>query len=290
MATQYSIYEQELTAGGGTINLPSDANYDFYKFYGTRTLSSSWTIQSSGTLVKGVTYNIIYEANLTLGANSLTIFGLNIPQDLANRDFNAICVYNGSSWDVNLSVDFDGLPFITDSMLTSNSVTTIKIANDAVDADKLKDDIAIDLNRAVTTNHIRNSAVTTDKIANGAVTSAKLTISNKTELVVVPVSFETGEQCDNYVFIPYDCTLEEINYTVTKDITGTNNGTITILCNGVATTPASITIPQSSAINTNANVVISGSNRINAGQRISLVTSKTHPGGKLLLTLKLIRV
>jgi len=290
MATQYSIYEQELIAGGGTINLPSIGNYDFYKFYGTHTLSSSWTIQASGTLRKGLTYNIIYEANLTLGANSLTIFGLTIPRDIAARDFHATCVYNGSSWDVNLSVDFDGLPFITDNMLTADSVTTIKIANDAVDADKLKDDVVIDSNRAVTTNHIRNLAITTDKIANAAVTSSKLATSNKTELVVVPVSFETGEQCDNYVFIPYDCTLEEINYTVTKDITGTNNGTINILCNGVATTPTSITIPQGSVVNTNANVVISGSNRTNAGQRISLVTSKTNPGGKLLLTLKLIRV
>ena len=62
------------------------------------------------------------------------------------------------------------------------------VADDAITAAKLADSASVDLDRAVTTNHIRNSAVTTDKldgtalseavttakIRNGAVTSGKL--------------------------------------------------------------------------------------------------------------------
>lgn len=54
------------------------------------------------------------------------------------------------------------------------AVQTANIADDAVTADKLKDDALVDANRAVTTNHIRDSAVITGKINNNAVTTAKL--------------------------------------------------------------------------------------------------------------------
>jgi hypothetical protein len=51
--------------------------------------------------------------------------------------------------------------------LNADSVTESKILNDAVTADKLRDDASVDGNRAVTTNHIRDAAVTNAKVATG---------------------------------------------------------------------------------------------------------------------------
>jgi hypothetical protein len=52
------------------------------------------------------------------------------------------------------------------------------VADDAITAAKLADSASVDLDRAVTTNHIRNSAVTTDKLdgtsGSEAVTEAKI--------------------------------------------------------------------------------------------------------------------
>jgi len=59
-------------------------------------------------------------------------------------------------------------------IVTASTISTSKLAPDSVDSTILKDDASVDGNRAVTTDHIRNSAITTTKIADGAVTSAKL--------------------------------------------------------------------------------------------------------------------
>ena len=56
-------------------------------------------------------------------------------------------------------------------VLTSDSVNTAEILNDAVTADKLKDHASTDSERAVTRNHIRNDAIDGTKIDDDAVNS-----------------------------------------------------------------------------------------------------------------------
>lgn len=81
--------------------------------------------------------------------------------------------------------DADDVPMWTTDVVTTagsvgtaslqdGSVTTDKIADDAVGADELRDDAVTDGNRAVTTNHIRNSAVTAGKIATGVFDNSTL--------------------------------------------------------------------------------------------------------------------
>jgi alpha-tubulin suppressor-like RCC1 family protein len=55
-----------------------------------------------------------------------------------------------------------------------NTITTVKLVDDAVTSDKLSADPSLDANRAVTTNHLRDSCVVTVKIADASVTTAKL--------------------------------------------------------------------------------------------------------------------
>lgn len=56
----------------------------------------------------------------------------------------------------------------------------VTIANDAVNADKLKDSASTDADRAVTTNHIRDDAVTQPKIGDDAVGAAQLNLATAT--------------------------------------------------------------------------------------------------------------
>jgi hypothetical protein len=60
------------------------------------------------------------------------------------------------------------------AQIAAAAVTTAKLAEDSVDATILKDDAAVDANRAVTTNHIRDLAITTAKLAALSVTGAKI--------------------------------------------------------------------------------------------------------------------
>lgn len=53
--------------------------------------------------------------------------------------------------------------------LQDDAVTQAKIADDAVGADQLKDSVATDADRAVTTNHIRDAAITPAKMASGSI-------------------------------------------------------------------------------------------------------------------------
>lgn len=60
------------------------------------------------------------------------------------------------------------------SNIAGNRIPTDRIEDDAVDSTKLRDDAAVDANRSVTTNHIRDAAVTTVKIDALAVTAQKI--------------------------------------------------------------------------------------------------------------------
>lgn len=281
-----------LTAGGGTLNLPADDTVQIYVLTGSATLAASWVVQASGSPVTGTTFRIQYEADLTLDGNTLTIFGTSIPEDLALRDFEVHAYYNGSAWVTKILLDVTAYPFVTDDAIATDAVTTDKIDDDAVTTPKiLNSAVTTDkLNAsAVTTAKINNAAVTTDKINDDAVTAAKLADTLLVQSIVVPLSFEANEQGTNEIQIDYDFTLTSINYTVTKAIAATDDGTVTYLINGSPTVAGSTTFTASTAINTSSSITFSGSNTGSAGHKIRLTTAKTTAGGKVLATLKITR-
>jgi len=92
-----------LTAGGGTINLPTtDTLSASYSFSGTATLAGSYTIQSSGTAYADQYYSLLWTAAITLSGNSVTIFGRAMTQQEALNKMYVLCRYNGltAAWDV----------------------------------------------------------------------------------------------------------------------------------------------------------------------------------------------
>lgn len=272
-----------LSSGGGTINLPTNEPYNTYRFSGIATLSSSYTIQSSGTPIAGMEYRILYQATLTLGANTLTIFGANIISDLSKQSLEIHAYYNGTSWETKVLADFGDTPFITSDMIESMTLTSSNFANDSVPPNAIQDN-AID-----SINLVNNSIITT-KILDSNVTLAKLETKLKPEVIIVPVSFESGEQSNNSITIPYDFRIDTIRYDITKAIANTDVAIINPFINGVATSPSSITIPLSTVINTTASTTLASSNTGTTNQVVKFVTSKTTPGGKALLTISLTRI
>jgi hypothetical protein len=199
---------------------------------GTVLLTGNLNISPSGTPIKNTAIKILWEASVTLSGNSVVIFGETVPDELASRNFVAECVYDGVAWVVNILPDFAGVGIIGEDRLAASSVTTAKIADDAVTLAKMagltkgsiiygnasSDPAAILVGGADgrmilgdTTNGlavvdmsgdatiaktgaltIANSAVTTAKIADDAVTAAKLDDDSNRTQVVIPTSFETA--------------------------------------------------------------------------------------------------
>lgn len=266
----------ELTAGGGTVNIDvqgSSAKTILYSS-GAVTLTSNWTIQPTNTPtdLKGMESIIEYEANLDFNGNTLTIYGTVVPASLQAVKFTAHCLYDGSAWKVKFKPDFAGSEFIATDKLEDGAVTTAKIAATAVDSSKLA-----------------SASVTASKIDTGAVEVAKLETKLKKEVLVVPVSFETGEQTTTKILFNHAATIDSCYFTVTKAIAATDNAGVSFNIMGVAMTPASTVITASTAIGTVGTVTFTGTNNIASGNTLEITTSKVTPGGKLTLTFNLTR-
>lgn len=287
MPRRIAIYEQEITAGMGAVTLSVDDNYELYRLYssGSVTLSGSASLAATGTPQFGMEYLFHYVADCDFDGNTFTIFGATIPEALESTNMYIRCYYTGSAWEVTLHPDFDKELFITggaNGMLAAATVASSNYVAQSVDRTALKDADVID-------SKLATNSVTTAKITASNVTVDKLEASANTFNVAIPLSFETGEQCDNTITMPYDGTLTNVRYDVTKALAGTDAGTITPLVNGVTTTPASISVPLSSALNASVATAISAGNTFTAGQIIKMTTLKTTAGGKVIATLTFTR-
>jgi len=173
---------------------------------------------------------------------------------------------------------------ITELKLSTDSVSTIKVQDGAITEPKLA-------SNSVTTDKIVDGSVTASKLADGAIPISKLDSQVTTELIVVPVSFETDEQGDYKIKFPYDCeVLEAIAY-VTKLIEATQDATIImkddssdVLGDGIMTMPAGLN--TGSGVST---VPISNTT-FTAGDTMTFTCGKTTPGGKALISLKIRKI
>ena len=151
----------------------------------------------------------------------------------------------------------------------------------------LSGDATLAANGALT---IAAGAVTGSKIAADTVLPSNLTAEARTEVYHIPVSFETGEQCDNRFRIPYDGTISHIYAVATKAIAATDNGTIVAKNNaGTTMTNGTITFTASDALETAYSVTPSANNTVTAGDILYLTTAKTTAGGKALVSVTLTR-
>lgn len=182
---------------------------------------------------------------------------------------------------------------ITNALMAANSVGTNEIIDLNVTTDKINDlavTVAKIANLAVTTAKINDLAVTTDKIADEAVTIAKTETTLKTELITVPVVFETGHIGQVKVELPYNCTVQKISAAVTKLIEATDDAVIIPKNNaGTAMTDGQIDLTASAPIGNSFTSSPSGNNTFTTGQSLTLEISKTTSGGEALVSVHVLR-
>lgn len=102
-----------ITAGGGTHNLGSVPNApNEYIVTGAVALAGNWVIQLDPAMTPyyGQQFILQWKAVISLAGNNVTIFGQQITQDLASKEFKAECTYDGAAWMVMFFPDQSGTP------------------------------------------------------------------------------------------------------------------------------------------------------------------------------------
>jgi hypothetical protein len=262
-----SILRSYAALTSGTISIPVDqASAGSYPVVadniitGTVTLTGGLVVSPIGTPMTGQRVIVTWNASVTPSGNTITIFYETVPTELAARNFVAECLWDGTAWVVNILPDFAGVGIIGADRLAASSVTTAKIADDAItlakvdapgkgkiiygdglgdpkyltiqDAEFIIGDTTLGATSQTISGDatvtktgaltIANSAVTTAKIADDAVTAAKLDDDSNRTQVVIPTSFESAGEIGVLEYkICFPCTIEAIHGTVTKTFVST---------------------------------------------------------------------
>lgn len=126
-----------ITSGGGTTDININSVESNILLTGNTTLTSSWTFQPTGeNLKKSMYLNIIYDGNINLNGNNITIFGVQLTEKEAASKIFIRAMYNGTSWTVIKAISNDDLKIDTSeieddslngSVLVTGSVTAEQI-------------------------------------------------------------------------------------------------------------------------------------------------------------------
>jgi len=204
-------------------------------------------------------------------SGNLTISTTDIPSN--GVSFNIL--WNGNGLNLNgHTISIFGL-----------SLTTAQAAGKfTIDANYQGDSLVTQIKPSLDQTGIIDGSLITE----GTITNSLLNASLNTNINTIQVSFESNEQSDNTISIPYNYTITSIFYICTKALAGTDNGIITISTeeNG---TLATLTLSQSLAINSSGTLALTVPSQP-ANTQISFSTSKTTPGGKVLLSLTIVRL
>jgi hypothetical protein len=329
-----------IVAGGGTdtLDLSQDNQYGNIIIEGTATLSSNYTINTTGTPVLNQRFIFIYRANITLGSNTVTILGTSLTQEEASTFSIMEAVYNGSSWNLailrTLRDGVDGVYPLTMStggtvvinalireriiILTGSPTLTsaydLQVSN-AVEGDTFE--VYYFANATTNSNSVTilgkrvlpyiaqtgigyirgvydgsswQTVIIRDRNNNYLIDPQELNARSNTYTMSFPVSFETGEQCDNKIKMFHNGEVQEVYAIVTKAIAATDSATITCKNDGGTTmTGGVLTFPASSTLNTTATGTISANNTFVSGDELFFTSAKTTVGGKALITIKILK-
>ena len=305
------------TAGSlsGTLD-STDIKVYIYRLIGTVTLSgaSSISYSGAGSPVKNEAYLFHYEASVTPSGNTFSIFGQAVPSDMLSSKFVAECIYDGSAWKVKLLPSFDGLGIIGADRLAASSVTTAKIADDAItlakvdapgkgkiiygdglgdpkyltiqDAEFIIGDTTLGATSQTISGDatvtktgaltIASNAVTTAKILDANVTPAKLSSSANKGQFAVQLEFDNAAKIGVIKYqICSTCTIDGIYATVNL-VPAIDTATIIAKNHGgVAMTGGQIDVTTALALGNIVSVTPTANNNFTAGEQLTLETSKT---------------
>jgi hypothetical protein len=248
-----------LTALGGTIDLNDYGVADAYVVQGNVTLTSNLTIGSTASTSDGLSYKIFWRANVALGGNTVTVFGIPLRQATVANNSDITVLYTASSYGVVVASSSGGSGYVDTAALLDGAVTTAKI-NDA--------------------------AVTTAKLGSGSVVPSKQDEAVRLGSLVVSGSFETDEQGNTRIYFAFKCRLRFMSAAVVKALSATDPGVITVTT--VAGSPSGnvINLSASAAIGTTSLTTLGGAGaEVLGDQQVTINFSKATAGGKAQVTL-----
>ncbi len=309
-----NVYNYTATAAGGTVNLPLNTFYNAYRVIGAPTLTASIHFNISGTPVFGTYVVIYYNASITSGnTKTVSFFNDALYLDIYQSKVSQVItgLWNGSGWEISclqssavsefyLTNGALIIPYsIENQALDTGVVSLLNIepqgdgyifqgTGTAVVANPLSGDATIS-NAGVLA--ISSGAITNSKLGAQAVTVNKVSTTLQTEQVIVTVSFEANELGAYKIKMEYPGTVIDVYAEAVKTIAGTDSGTI-ILKNNAGTT-MTVTTPivftASDAFGTAYSSAITQNNSFVDGDIITVNTAKTTAGGKVLVTLRILR-
>ena len=267
--------------------------YEQYITYGTAVGIGNYAISITGTPTKNDIFIFKWRASLDITTTPVTfaILGTSITANQLLYDFDAVCTYNGTTWQVIIIRDSAGVSVDT-ANIANEAVTTSKIADDAITNIKLNAAVS-SLKYGDAAGNAADLSLAVDEIPIGNGTT--ITTINKAdlqmgvgvlELITIPISFETAALGIFGVYIYFDCiVLDKTIAVVQEDIAATNAGTITLDINGTNITGGVITLPASSVTGYGASAIITANNTISSGDILGITVAKGNPGGTALLCL-----
>jgi len=285
---------EEIFAAGGTINVKTDIPLDktFLELFttGNVPLTGNLSVQFTGSPKDGQREEVLYSGDVTLGAFSITIFGIQLSQieaTVGGVKIEAIFDAATAAWKVQKFYDHNKVGLIQNADIADDAVQTTKIKDDAITTVKI-----VDLN--ITTAKIQDSSVTTLKINTGAVTLDKIVATLKDTTRGIAVSFETNELGEYRFYPEFKCNLTRYISRLSSPLAAADNGTIQAangngnMANGLITHLASAAFGDEQEVSptTNQDVDPGGG----ANDHFKFTTAKGTPGGKTNLILFLTRV
>jgi len=127
-----------------------------------------------------------------------------------------------------------------------------------------------------------------ENIKDQGIVSDKLTDEGRTEVVTVPVSFETDGLGDHKIEMPYSGSVTKISHVISELIEATNNGTVTSKDNASAVM-STATLTGGSVTGVIFTSSPTTNNTFSAGDVLTFTTAKSTAGGRALLSVKIRR-
>lgn len=254
----------------------------------TESLNGSFLIDASVALSK---LEILSRGNIIVGDSS------NRPIALDANNNGAILIGDGT--DLNsvvpsgdITINSSGVTAIGSGVIVnadinaSAAITRSKLATGTADYVVINSNTGV-LSEEAQLATVRGGTGIDSSASTGfpVVSAGVWSVSSKIEMLTIPVSFETGEQCNNVIGpMPYGGTILPSNFIVTKALAATDSGTITFKINNINVTGGTITVPASSALETAVGNTPTALNTFAANAYLYFTTSKVTAGGKGLVT------
>lgn len=242
-------------------------------------------------LTDGLAFTFLCKLECTNAGGTVKIFGYALTAaQLSSTNLFLVRYYKETdTWGVFCFADVN-TNSLDGSKIYPGSISTSAIANLAISSAKIADE-AVSLAKMAKIadgtylGNTSGSSSVPQALTKSQMRSS-LSIFTPTQTLLIPVSFEASEQCENTITIGHACSMAA-TYTsgvVVKALAGTDTGVITIKKNGVAVASGTITFAISAALNAAGVVGSFSSISLAAGDTLSFSAAKGTAGGKVLIS------